>query len=137
MGLQARKVFCAWLVLDGVIWDIIIGGMLPAVAAKQLEMVASENTIVDPVTVRHVGYGMLLHGTLRAAAGFNLDNSTLARLAATSYMIENWMWVSEWLNGTVREWFIPFALTVNSLWCVILLHYISRNRDNVKGCHAN
>jgi len=112
MGSLGRKLLCAWLVFDGIVWNMILNGVLPIWAPSlsaslpfpftpfTLLPQASGTPAVDLFAARALGWGFMLHGVVRAAAGFNPEDWTLAWLAASSHIVEFYFWACAHPNKT-------------------------------------
>ena len=144
MGTLGRKLLCAWLVLDGIVWNIILNGVLPIWAPSLSASIpfpfspftflpqTSGTPAADLFAGRALGWGFMLHGVVRGAAGLNPEDSTLAWLAASSMMIEVYFWASAHPNKTM---FLP-VLIVNPILAYLCATMLGGPAKNPKGGHA-
>ena len=89
---------------DGIVWNIILNGTLPIWAPSLSASIpfpfspftflpqTSGTPAADLFAGRALGWGFMLHGVVRGAAGLNPEDSTLAWLAASSHIIEFYLW---------------------------------------------
>ena len=142
MGTLGRKLFCAWLVFDGIVWCFIICGVLPFLApslSASLPLLfnpfmwspdaGSGTPALDLFAGRALGWAFMLHGVVRGAAGLNPEDSTLAWLAASSHIIEFYLWASAHPNKTM---FLPvlIACPILAYQCATMLGCSAKNRKD-------
>ena len=123
MGTLGRKLFCAWLVFDGIVWDIFLLGVLPIWAPSLSASIPfpfspftflpqiSGTPAADLFAARTLGWAFMLHGVVRAAAGLNPEDSTLAWLAASSHIIE-WYFFAFVLPN--KKMFLPVFVLIGA-----------------------
>ena len=147
MGTLGRKLLCAWLVFDGIVWCFFILGVLPIFApslAASLPLPfnpfmwlpdaggSGGTSALNLFAGRALGWAFMLHGVVRGAAGLNPEDSTLAWLAASSNIIEVYLWASAHPNKTT----FLFPLIVCPISAYLCATMLGCPAKSPKGGHA-